>query len=807
MKIIVKNTLVSVCLLAWLVQPLRAAPEASLVIRADCEGTAISPLLYGIFFEEINRGGDGGLYAEMLENRSFEDSAQAPVSWYGKGQAVLALDTSSPINPRNPTALRVELSGEGGCVMNGGFRNVGLAVTKGAGYKLSFFARSDHAFGGNLKARLAGRNGSTLAEETVKGLGSSWKKFEVMFTSAETDTAARLVLQGTSRGTLWLDMVSLFPAETWKNHSMRKDIAEIVAALKPGFVRFPGGCFVEGGDKLANAVRWKETVGPLEERRGNYCTWGYQTTGGFGTFEFFQWCEDLGAEPLYVINCGMSHLEQVPMDKMQEWVQDALDLVEYARGPVDSKWGSLRAKAGHPETFKLNYLEIGNENIGPKYQERYVLFHDAIKAKYPDIKLVANEPIAERNCDIVDLHGYRSPHDFRARAEEFNAYDRQAPKVYIGEYAAITPDCGLGNLQAALGEAAYLTGLERNADCVVMSSYAPLFLNPAWRRWAPCAIVLNQAKSYATPSFFVQTLFANHLGAVACPTRLTVEDSICEAPAGGISLGTWASQAEYKDIKVVRKDGSVVFDSVATPGMGPWRKNGGAWSVVEGALRQNDTRRACMILAGSVNWGSEYTLSLKARKLGGSEGFLIGFQLHLNDPGEKHWLNLGGWNNTRFALEGMGINGVLHEGHIEKDRWYDIRIDLEGDTVACFLDGQEILRQKQKTVRHLFATASKTKDGSELIMKVVNTSERPITTDIRIEGSVHLNPIGKMWVITGEQGSLENSFDQPRAIAPVESQIRGVTPRFERTFPARSVTVMRLGMQKRGTEKNEDVQK
>jgi alpha-L-arabinofuranosidase len=763
--------------------------------------------LYGIFFEEINRGGDGGLYAEMLENRSFEDSAQAPVSWHGKGRAVLTLDKSSPINPRNPTVLRVELSGEGGGVMNGGFRNTGLAVTKGAGYKLSFFARSDHAFGGILNARLEGRDGNTLAGETVKGIGSSWKKYEVTFTSAETDTAARLVLEGMGGGTLWFDMVSLFPVETWKNHGLRQDIAERIAALKPGFVRFPGGCFVEGGDQLANAVRWKETVGPAEERKGNYCTWGYQTTGGFGTFEFFQWCEDLGAEPLYVINCGMSHQEQVPLDEMREWVQDALDLLEYARGPADSKWGSLRAKAGHAAPFKLNYLEIGNENIGPKYQERYALFHDAIKAKYPDITLVADEPVSRRNCDIVDLHGYRSPHYFRAHADEFDAYDRRAPKVYVGEYAAITPDCGLGNLRAALGEAAYLTGLERNADCVVMSSYAPLFLNPDWRRWAPCAIVLNQAKSYATPSFHVQTLFANNLGAVVCPTRLNVEDSLCEAPAGGISLGTWASQAEYKDIKVVGKDGSVVFDSTVTPGMGPWRKNGGEWSVVEGALRQNDPRGACMILAGSANWGSEYSLRLKARKRGGAEGFLIGFQLHLNDPGEKHWLNLGGWNNTRFALEGMGIDGVPLEGHIENDHWYDIRIDLEGDTVACFLEGQEILRQKQKTVRHLFATASKTRDGSELILKVVNTSERPIGTEINIEGAVRVNPAGKMWVITGEKGSLENAFDQPHAIAPVESQIRGVAPRFERTFPARSVTVMRLGMQKHGTEKSEDVRK
>ena len=791
-----------------------AVPDASITIHADRDGAAISPTLYGIFFEEINRAGDGGIYGEMLENRSFEDDASSPVSWSGFGRVRLSLDRSQSLNPRNPTALRIDLTGDGGGVVNVGFCGAGkgnaavpwetipqplaagLAIRKGLAYRLSLYTRGGNGFGGTLTARLEGRTGKPLAEAAIHGIGVEWKKYDLQLTATEGDDAAHLVLEGKGGGSVWLDMVSLFPKETWKNHGLRKDLAEMVAAMKPGFVRFPGGCFVEG-DKLVNAVRWKETIGPVEERKGNKCLWGYQTTAGFGTYEFFQWCEDLNAEPLYVINCGMSHEEQEKKApsagaNLQDYVQDALDIIEYARGPVDSKWGSLRAKAGHPAPFKLNYMEIGNENSGATYQEHYALFHDALKAKYPDITLVANGPTQKRTADIVDEHHYSAPRYFRDHADMFDKSNRKDPKIYVGEYA-VTKQCGLGNVAAALGEAAYMTGLERNSDHVVMASYAPLFVNPTWRRWNPNAIVFDQNRCYGTPSYHVQALFANHVGSVVCPSEIQISETLGDLPAGGISLGTYSTQAEYKDIHVEKK-GSILFDSNQTPGLTPWRKAVGVWKETDNVLSQTGDKEGSMIIAtGDASWGSDYTLKLKAKKTGGKGGFLIGFQLQHDR--EKHWLNLGGFKNTQHFLEGMG-DAKRIAGHIENDRWYDICIELKGDSVACFLDGQEILRQTQMPIRPLFAVASRTKDGSELILKVVNTGPKPITTAIDIEGVKNLKPAGQGWVISAVSDSDENSFERPKNIAPVEISVPNVAPRFERAFPARSVTVLRLGMTK-----------
>lgn len=790
---------------------LAAAEPATLTVHVDRDGATISPTLFGIFFEEINRGGDGGLYAEMVENRSFEDDAHHPVSWSGLGRERLVLDRDRPINPRNPTALRIDLGPTGGGVANVGFRGAGaggagvpwetkpqpmtagLAIRKGAVYRLSLHVRGGNGFGGALTARLEGRTGAILATAAINGIDTDWKKQELELVATEGDQTARLVLEATGGGSVWIDMVSLFPQETWKGHGLRMDLAEMVAGMKPRFVRFPGGCFVEG-DRLANAVRWKDTIGPVEERVGNWCIWGYRTTGGFGAHEFLQWCEDLGAEPLYVINCGMAHADHVPMERMQEWVQDALDLIEYARGPVDSKWGAMRAKAGHPAPFRLNHLQIGNENGGPIYHERYALFHDAIKAKHPDIKLVAcvwGGVPTNRPLDIIDEHYYNTPRFFRERADMYDSYDRGGSKVYVGEYA-VTQQCGLGNADAALGEAAYMTGLERNADHVVMASYAPLFVNPTWRRWNPNAIVFDQGRCYGTPSYHVQALFANHVGDVVCPSELALPPSAGDMPAGGISLGTWLTQAEYRDVRVERA-GTVLFDSSRDRGLKPWRRHGGDWSEVDGALRQTSDKENLLIATGDAGWGPEYTLTLKARKLGGKEGFIIGFQLA--DDREHHWLNLGGWGNAQHGLEGIGEVKKV-DGRIEDNRWYDIRIELKGQEVVCSLDGREILRQAQKPARSLFAVASRTKDGRELILKVVNTGAQAMETAIAITGAKSLQPSGKGWSILAGHPADENTFERPRNVAAAAIPVTGVAPRFVRSFPARSVTVLRLGMER-----------
>lgn len=760
--------------------------SAKITINVNEKGPKISPSLYGIFFEEINRAGDGGIYAEMLENRSFEDDKSKIAAWQSIGAGQISLDSEKPINSRNQTSLRIDMADDGGGVANSGFSGVGLAIENGKKYNLSLYVRGSKEFSGPVFAKLESRSGQVLGQTKIEKIGAEWKKYELTLKATGSSQTARLVLQAQSKGSVWFDMVSLFPNETWKSHGMRGDLAKMIENMKPSFVRFPGGCFVEG-NKIENAVRWKQTIGDPDQRKGSWCIWGYQTTGGFGLHEFLQWCEDLDAEAMYVINCGMAHEDQVPMDKMDEYVQDALDLIEYAKGPTTSKWGAKRAAAGHPKAFNLKYLEIGNENGGPLYNERYTLFHDAIKARYPEMKLISCVPGGDRALDIVDEHYYDNPKFFMQRAHMYDDYDRNGPKVYVGEYA-VTLECGGGNLIAALGEAAFMTGIEANSDHVIMASYAPLFVNPSMKRWNPDAIVFDQGRCYGTPSYHVQAMFAQNVGDVICPVEIQAPLMDTANPKGGISLGTWNTQAEFKDIKVTSAN-KTLFESDFSKGSGDFRFHGGSWEAVEGLLRQSGNGAGEMAAIGDASWGGDYTVSLKARKIGGNEGFLIGFQLP-NDT-DKHWLNLGGWGNEYHSLEGFGPNKRI-SGKIETNRWYDIRIELNNGQVSCYLDGEKIIYQDGQPVKSLFAVVSKTGDGKELILKIVNPSERSITTDIKINGVNNINPKANGWILTSGSMADENTFERPDNVVPKEMEITNASTGFVHTFPARSLTILRL---------------
>ena len=335
---------------------------------------------------------------------------------------------------------------------------------------------------------------------------------------------------------------------------MRPDLAQTVANLRPSFVRFPGGCYVEG-DKLANRFQWKTTLAPPLDRPGHENLWGYRSTDGLGYHEYLQWCEDMNAAPLFVVNVGMSHTDIVPLDKMGPYVQDALDAIEYARGDVTTPWGKRRAQNGHPAPFPLRLLEIGNENGGAAYEERFALFYDAIKRKYPDIQLIANTPVKSRIPDIIDEHYYDTAEFFARQAHRYDSYPRTGPKVYVGEYA-VTQGAGKGNLEAALGEAAFITGMERNADVVTMASYAPLLVNDNDRKWNPDALVFNSAQMYGTPSYYVQQMFSLNRGDVTLKTDVQAAPPKTPAalslPSGMVGVGTWNTSAEFADINVFR---------------------------------------------------------------------------------------------------------------------------------------------------------------------------------------------------------------------------------------------------------------
>ncbi len=792
-----KQLILALCVAAGLARA--ADAPLKVTVNVDQPGVRVSPMLYGIFFEEINRAGDGGIYAEMIQNRSFEDDATEPIAWtLLKGQG--ALDRSLPLNANNPTSLK--LTGPF-AIANDGFRGgaqkppgdptrledwrrkfdesaTGLHVERGKKYDLTLYARG----AGNLVATLQSRDGKPLANARVTGLGPKWKKFTATLEAKASDARARLVLSGNQRGPVWLDMVSMFPRDTWKGHGLRPDLMETIAAIRPSFVRFPGGCYVEG-DRLENAFRWKTTIGDIAERPGHWNMWGYRSNDGLGYHEYLQMCEDLGAEPVFVINCGMSHVEQRRQSgpPVEEFVQDALDAIEYANGPVTSKWGALRAKAGHPAPFHLKYMEIGNENGGRLYHQNYAAFHDAIKAKYPDIHLIACDWQGlprNRPLDIIDSHSYSSPAEFRRMSTRYDRYDRNGPKVYFGEYA-VTRECGTGNVQAAVAEAAFMTGLERNSDVVVMSSYAPLLVNPPWKRWNPNAIVFDQSRVYGTPSYWVQTMFGANRPDRVLPVQLEQPPAPAEQLRGRIGVGTWETRAEFKDIKVTR-NGETLFD-----GATGWATARGQWDIADGVLRQTSMETDARAVAGDESW-SDYTLSLKARKLGGNEGFLI---LFLNRGNEKSWWNIGGWGNTAYGIEAEGITLDRVPGHIETGRWYDIRIEITGPRVRCYLDDQLIHDVTRTAPKTLFAAAGRT-DAGEIILKLVNAGSQPQPVTLELRGAGRLAPAGKALVLASENPLEENSFAEPTRVSPRSETVTGVAETFPRQLPAHSVTILKL---------------
>lgn len=816
----------AVCLTAWgiLLAGVSAAQTAKISVAVDRPGVKVSPLLYGIFFEEINRAGDGGLYAEMIQNRSFED-ADLPIGWTlvasPGAEGKMSLDTSLPLNANNRTGLRLEISRTAGGrvgVASDGFKGApyprdraaekwladfekaareaktGLAVVQGREYRFSCYARCGQGFAGPVVVSLEQQNGTVIASCRIEGLAAGWQKFEQLLTAEATEPNARLVVSAAAPGTVWLDMVSLFPKDTFKHrrNGLRADLARMIQDMKPAFVRFPGGCFVEGND-LVDASRWKKTIGDVAERVGQFNLWGYYTSNGLGYHEYLQFCEDIGARPLFVINCGMSHKEQhtkelVEVPDLDEYVQDALDAIEYANGPVDSKWGALRARAGHPAPFGLEYLEIGNENHGPTYQAHYQRFYDAIKAQYPRMNLIADTPTILRPTEINDEHYYNTPEFFLRQAHKYDSYDRAQWKVYVGEYA-VTQNAGQGNLKAAIGEAAFMTGMERNADVVIMSSYAPLFVYPAWKRWNPNAIVFDAAQVYGTPSYHVQAMFAQHRGDVVLPLELRapgMDDQ--SSSAGMIGVGTWHTQAEFKDIRVTQ-DGKTLFQSDFSKGLKGWKTVQGDWQVKDGVLRQTGHDQPAKVVAGSKQW-SDYTLSLKARKLGGLEGFLV--TARAGNDRAKSWWNLGGWGNKHHGLEMGGLDCPRVEGRIETGRWYDIRMELQGTAVRCYLDGRLIHEARLAPLHSMFAVAGRVQATGEIVLKVVNAADTAQDTQIELQGAADVGRSAQTLVLTSASGDDENSYQEPTRVVPRAATIDNAGPAFRHTFPARSVTVLRL---------------
>jgi alpha-L-arabinofuranosidase len=521
-----------------------------LTIKANDIKATVQPTMWGVFFEDINMGADGGIYAELVKNRSFE-FYRPMMGWkvLGKPQTegdFLILNRHQT-NTANPRFLRVSLNKnvKGSLGLNNeGFR--GMGIKNNVQYDFSIMYRSA-TVNNKMYVELLNSKGESIGSTSfiLKATGDEWKKISADFMATATEPKAKLNIWFEGDGIIDLDMVSLFPADTWKKRpgGMRADMIQLLADMKPGFIRFPGGCIVEGFD-LSQRYQWKKTIGPVEERQMIINRWNFEfahrptpdyfQTFGLGFFEYFQLAEDIGAQPLPILNAGMAcqfnTAELVPLNQLDPYVQDALDLIEFANGDSITKWGKVRAGMGHPASFNMRMMGVGNENWGPQYVERLKIFTKAIKEKHPEIKLIyssGTDPNGERfdylngelrkmNADIIDEHYYRRPEWFLQNASRYDNYDRNGSKIFAGEYAAQSDKTvsvnNKNNWQTAIAEAAFMTGMERNADVVYMASYAPLFAHVDGWQWTPDMIWVDNLESFATPNYYVQQLFSLNKG-------------------------------------------------------------------------------------------------------------------------------------------------------------------------------------------------------------------------------------------------------------------------------------------------------
>ncbi|MBR3456481.1 MAG: carbohydrate binding domain-containing protein [Bacteroidaceae bacterium] len=795
-----------------------AQAQVTINIDANERGPKVSPMLYGIFYEDINHAADGGLYAELIRNRSFEDGPRygAPADMQGWSTYAAAPSklTARLIQPTKKTpllngvqhnALELDIKASASmpvCLVNEGYW--GINAVQGRSYRLSFWAKT-LKYQGTLKATLCSKDGERIyAESIVSGFPAAkakgWTKYEATLTVDDNDPQAQFAFVFDGVGQLQLDMVSLFPP-TFMNreNGMRPDLANMLWQMHPKFMRFPGGCFVEGQESPDNAFRWERTIGPIEEREGHWnVNWGYRTTDGLGYHEYLQLAEDLGAKPLFVVNVGLWHGGMTPYDSIQPWIDECLNAIEYANGPVTSKYGAMRAKNGHPEPFGLEYLEVGNENNQPDprqqsdhYYERYDQFYKAIRAKYPEMKIIGNvvawgddNPKWESSLpvDLLDEHYYRSPDWFAGAFHKYDSYDRQGPKIYVGEYAVTNGFGNLGNMNAALGEAVYMMGMENNSDVVELASYAPIFVNENDARWRPDMIRFSSSRVMGTPSYYVQQLMPQHIGTQVVKVvqtnpyegrnirQLTPKTSLA-------GFGTWGTRASFET-----KEDNLEYVN------GDWKKDGNI-------VRQTGLEQSTICLEKNVINSDHYTCKYRARKDEGAEGFLIIF--NYVDKQNYCWLNFGGWGNTQHAIEQISNGGKLQtagrRGHVESGRWYDITLQVAGDSVKAWLDEELVFDTvlKHDNTKGIFSSATIDDTTGELIVKVVNTSEVATTASLDLKNFTPKS--ARVVRLAANDGMEENTLTTPTHIHPVEQLLSPEGNRVMLDVPPYSLNIVRVG--------------
>ena len=792
--------------------------QVNISLDLDQETTPMSQDLVGVFFEDINYAADGGLYAELVQNRSFEYyvvdgyTSMGPLTaWSGvqEGGASVALSVvgNQPLNQHNTKCLKLLINNQGTAagVKNTGFD--GIALEENEYYDFSIYLKRDTDYDQAVVVQLKSSGGYIFASDTIAGTSAEWQQYKLKLQSKTSFEDAALYILPQGSGNVYMDMVSLFPEKTFKNrkNGLRVDLAQAIADLEPQFLRFPGGC-ISHGRGLDNAYRWKHTVGDVAERKPNWNLWGYHQTYGLGFYEYFLFCEDLGAKPLPVIPVGIScqfrNREIAALEDMGPWIQDAMDLVEFANGDISTTWGALRAEMGHPEPFHLEYLCLGNEEDDiPEFRERFLMFKDSLRKYCPEIKIIGTsgtddtgshyttlwEFSRENQLDAVDEHYYNSPDWFLNNNHRYDNFDRQGPRVFIGEYAS--QDDRLYN---AIAEAAYLTGVERNADIVELTCYAPLFCNDKHQQWHPDLIRFDNTEVVKTASYYVQQMYSTNPGDEYLNSLISYDPSFQLSGTdfrGKVGVGTWNTQASYDDLSISSGE-NLLYSEDFSAGSSNWQVLSGSFNATGGLYNQTGSSEPAVSIFNQTVDTDNYVFRIKAQKTGGNEGFLIPFAYQ--DQNNYYWLNIGGWGNTQHAIEKVsnGVKSVLltAAGRINPNQWYEIRLVAKGETIECYLDDTRLFIVPAAT-GPVTASISRDNESNELIFKIVNSGDQAVTANINITGA----PIDQQvdcQLLTGT-ATQRNSLAEPELIKPSTYSL-SVSNQFQCQLPAYSMQVFRV---------------
>ncbi len=855
--------------------------DYTLSIDAADEVHEISDLLYGIFFEDINFAADGGLYAEMVINRSFEYGKLAADDefhgWSKVGEPlteVIKDDKLGGLNENNRNYLVITNTTDAAAgVQNRGFLD-GMAIKENGKYYFSVYAKDLKGGSADLTVNLVA-DGKIAATGKVADIGTKWQKYELELTSELTATSNVYLQVLTDCSKVALDMVSLFP-ETYKGHGMRTDLAQMLADLEPAFLRFPGGCVIEGYDS-ETAYNWKDSIGVGEdglpvEFEGRYGDVATRTYGinlwtdvnatedplpcymsyGLGFYEYFQLAEDIGAIGVPVINCGLycQMRGKGPVDmytaEFEQYLQDMVDLVEFCRGDETTTWGKVRASLGHPEPFELKYIGIGNENENEAYFERYEAFLERFneeKAKNPElyegIELIyssgADDATSGENymnsyenaydyvkengitideyAGVTDQHYYNDPSWFLANTDYYDEenYKRDtdemldtgyggAINVFLGEYAARS-----NRLEAALAEAAYMTGLERNGDIVKMAAYAPLFGNLTATHWAPDLIWFNNSLSTGSISYYMQKLFSTNAGTTLLATQFEGAQLPVGEAKGRVGVGTWYTSAQFDNVKVVNNEnGRTLGKDSFLPTSYWWGwtdTTSGEWEVSDGKLVQKstwmaDNHRGAVTYFGDTEW-TDYTYTVEATKLDGSEGFIIPFAAQDTD---NYWFwNIGGWGNTVSCLQQIEdgvktgrVPGTTKPFTVETGRTYEIKVVVEENRAKGYIDG-ELMFDKvldSGAEAECYQVVS-TDENGDIIIKLVNVTDSARTVAVDIKNA-EVNGTATVYQVAGDDLGNDNILGAPEDCIMEEFTVDGIKAQFNYTVPMYSATVIRI---------------